>query len=286
MPWDSVGRVGYVSWQLLAIAPFLFALVGLALLSAFRHRDPRSLAGMAVVGSALGFQIIAFLTERTVGLFRYYILAVPLVVLLGGALLATDRRSSASDSIVPRGRQLGRCCLILACVASSVVAGGIAMRHERVAPEESMQLAAVVSPGHLTANEQAFLSRYDSQREAARYLDRLRLPNGSVLVDTFNGPAIVLSSSRPKQFIITSDRDFQATLADPGAFGVRFLLTQPPGGIGGLNALNRAYPGLYDSGGGIGELVAEFGEPAGWRLYKITGRSPEVPPTEAATTVG
>jgi hypothetical protein len=43
-------------------------------------------------------------------------------------------------------------------------------------------------------------------------------------------------------------------------------------GYQSLDAVNRAYPGIYDSGAGIGQLVTQFSAGGNnWRLYAISG---------------
>ena len=100
-------------------------------------------------------------------------------------------------------------------------------------------------------------------------LDRLNLPPGSVLLDTFEGNPIVLNSSNPSQFVITSDRDFQAVVDDPAAFRVQYVLVPPPTGLGGLDSINRAHPGFFENGAGMATLVREYGPASVWRLYRI-----------------
>ena len=81
---------------------------------------------------------------------------------------------------------------------------------------------------------------------------------------------ILITSKHPHQFVITSDRDFQRVLADPPTFKAHYILDPPTGGYGGLDAVNRAYPHLYQSGGDT-RLVREFDEPGcpHFRLYKL-----------------
>jgi hypothetical protein len=105
------------------------------------------------------------------------------------------------------------------------------------------------------------------------YIDAKRLPAGSVILDTATPcvPFIVLRSLRPRQFVITNDRDFTAILADPVTFGARYLLVPAKGGYGDLDALNRAYPNLFADGAGFTSLEHEF-DGAGcpqFRLYRV-----------------
>src|SRR5512143_114576 len=109
--------------------------------------------------------------------------------------------------------------------------------------------------------------------EVARYLDAQHLPRGSVVVDVALGFWIVLQSRHPEQFVITPDRDFERVVADPAAFGARYLVVSPPYGVAALSALEREHPGLYLTGGGIATLVTAFGNPdqggVAWRIYRV-----------------
>lgn len=110
---------------------------------------------------------------------------------------------------------------------------------------------------------------YATAREAAQDLDSLHLGTGKVLLDTFTGFPVVLSSNNPQQFVITSDRDFPVRLADPVGTAVAYLLVPPDEP---LDALNRRYPSLYQTGAGIADFVKEFraaGDPGVWRLYRV-----------------
>jgi hypothetical protein len=114
--------------------------------------------------------------------------------------------------------------------------------------------------------------RYVIARQVADYVDDLQLPDGAVLVDTFLGFPIVLDSARPRQFVITSDRDFKPVVTDPITFSVRYVLVPAGGGLGGLDAIERQWPSMYETGAGIGRLVREFGIEESafrWRLYEL-----------------
>jgi hypothetical protein len=120
----------------------------------------------------------------------------------------------------------------------------------------------------------------------ARYLDGRSLPDGTVLVDSFTGFPVILASRAPRQFLITSDRDFALALANPAALGVRYLLVPAPtdgNSLGSLDALNRAFPGLWPSGAASGGLEQEFAGPGKrveWRLYRVSAIAP--PPAPAS----
>jgi hypothetical protein len=72
--------------------------------------------------------------------------------------------------------------------------------------------------------------------------------------------------------VIPNDRDYQRTLAAPLTFHAHYFLLPPGGGASAIDSINRAYPNLYENGGGIGKLVKTF--PAGgscgpFRLYRV-----------------
>jgi hypothetical protein len=65
---------------------------------------------------------------------------------------------------------------------------------------------------------------FDTDREVAAFLDAKRLPAGSVVVDSGSGFAVIVASANPRQFIITSDRDFHGAVIDPVGHHVQYLL--------------------------------------------------------------
>jgi hypothetical protein len=146
----------------------------------------------------------------------------------------------------------------------------------KLAPVEWEQLQ-VLFPDRMGTGPSDVRYPYVVARDVARYLDALHLPEGSVLIDLGYsggafGPAVVLASRHPRQFVIPPDRDFQAAVGEPALFHVRYLLTQAPAGLGELDALNRAYPQLYQSGAdGLATLVRGFGpvDAPTWRLYRV-----------------
>jgi hypothetical protein len=100
----------------------------------------------------------------------------------------------------------------------------------------------------LAREESAFLTEGGARQ--TRYLarqhlrigaeiDALGLPDGSVLTDSAYSYAVILASRRPKQFVITSDRDFPAILADPKGHEVRYYLVSA---VGAADAVRAAYP--------------------------------------------
>ena len=254
--------------QLLALQPLLMVIVVLALLNAGRRRELRVIAVLSVLCPVLAFAVWAHVTGAVAPWIRYFIVVIPLSSLLAGIAL-----SNAGDDAPRRTRWL-RPSVGLLTAASLLVAAvvaGVAMTNPAIAPEEGHELAYLAAGGARSADQQRAADRFLTERAIASYLDRLNLPRGSVLVDTFIGFPIVLSSTHPDQFVITSDRDFKQSVADPAGTGIRYLLVPRPGGLGTLDAVNQAYPGIFASGAGISRLVKDFpniGDGSDWRLYR------------------
>ena len=265
---------GYVVQQVMGIAPAL-AVVGAGLVIALVRRKPEALVPIVLLGASLAFSIWAFMSGRSWGNIRYYIVVVPLVTLAAGALLARLNRRHAMASVRWPANFLIT-GVILALVALGLPAGLSAMHDQRVGRGTSDKVRLLV--GSDSMQSEAVVS-WQRQHEAARALDRhldgLALPSGSVLIDVAFGFPVVLQSRQPDIFVITPDRDFPAVLADPAVFGVGYVVVTPPLGYGQVDAIERAYPGMYATGAGIADFVQQFGsggDLGSWRLYQVRPR--------------
>jgi hypothetical protein len=124
-----------------------------------------------------------------------------------------------------RGGRLaeGSVCLLLA-VALPVC--GVGLFNPGLAREESYYLTGALVPDRANEGQRTVLHRYDQDRTLAQWLDAQALPRGAVLIDAGTGYSLLLSSKRPEQFAITTDRDWPQILSDPAGHGVRYLATR------------------------------------------------------------
>jgi hypothetical protein len=98
-------------------------------------------------------------------------------------------------------------------------------------------------------------------RALAARLDALALPPGSVLADSGSAFALIAASRNPRQFVVTSDSDFAAALADPPT-QVRYVLRNEHGGV---DAVRTRWPDLGTASGPTwARLVAEQGPATRW----------------------
>ena len=108
----------------------------------------------------------------------------------------------------------------------------------------------------------------------ARDLARLHLGRGQVLTDSASTFPVILNSSDQRIFVIPADRDFERTLSDPAAFGVRYLLVPDPRAAG-YDSLNDSRATLFENGAGIAHLVKDWQLGSGFphlRLYELDER--------------
>jgi 4-amino-4-deoxy-L-arabinose transferase-like glycosyltransferase len=260
--------------QLVILEPFLLAAVALGALKAARLRDLRALAILGILAPVLVFAVWAHLNGAVAPWLRYLIVAIPLGVLMAGiAFGEAEAHPPLVTTWLRKGlRRTGRVAIVTS-LATAVVVSAVAMTDQSIAPEEGHELSYLTTGGRLTPDQQRAADRFVTERAVAADLDRRHLAKGSVLVDTFLGYPIVLSSRHPDQFVITSDRDFRQAIADPSGTGVDYILVPSQTGLGNLDAINQTYKAMYSSGAGMGVLLQEFrnvGDGADWRLYGVT----------------
>jgi hypothetical protein len=251
--------------QLLALEPALPAAMVLLAIGWLSGRVRATLAGIGLLGPLTVAIVGASLLSLTFPWLRQLIVVVPLVTLLVGLGLSAERRSWLGPAAAG--------LMLLLAVPTTLAA----MVTAQTGQEERPVVQAVLGRSTPGATSTALAA------DIARYLDGRHLGDGSVLVDSFTGFPVILASRAPRQFIITSDRDFALAVANPSAFGVRYLLVPAPAdgnSLGSLDALNRAFPGLWPSASASGGLEHEFAGPGKrveWRLYRVSAIAPAAP---------
>lgn len=254
-----------VGLQIASLAPSLLLLVPLTLAWVIRHRERlERLAPAAVVGAVVTAQALGTLLGLTFDWLRFSMLAIPAAALLAGVALAADVRPSTG-----RHRPGVAAIAAVALFVVGMFTTAAAMRNNRLAPEEWQIVATILDPAYDGGQER----ERAGERALAELLDRRNLDEGAILVDNASAFGVVLASDAPRQFVVTSDEEFEAALADPAAFGVRYFVVPDPSiGPGGADAVNRAYPSLYADGAGIAELEEQVtGGPltVEWRVYAL-----------------
>lgn len=278
------------------LAPTLLPIAAWAV---FRRRREHNwqvlLPPLAIYGAALAFQTYSYASGSTFGFLRFYIIAIPLSACLAmlavpdGAQKPAKRRGryAPAQQLSVGRRRRGRPRLSYAAVAVAfavalpVTAWGMSL--PKYAPQE-YALGVVLDPNPDDVSERAAVEHriaatFETEREIAAYLDRLDLPESSVITDTVYGFAIVAASERPKTFVVPSDQDFTTLLNSPAENGIEYLLAVPMEGRGVADALNLRYPTLYDTGADVATLELEIPNDGdsqpNWRLYRVNEPVPQ-----------
>ncbi len=275
---------------MLALEPFLPVVIVACVAVIVWRRDWIALAAPAVLAAVVAFMFYAQVSGSVLQLLRYFIVVIPLVILMVGVTLARRSKAGSRES-PPRGPEhvwrrrslrwlwtggtTAAAIVGIVLMSLSVQAGYRAVMDPTINVGYAAELQALVQRGPLTQAERLASLRFVTDHHVSQYVNSLHLGRGTVLVDDFLGFDIVMSSSNTQQYVITSDRDFQQVLADPSGNGVRYFLVPSEQALGKLDAINRAYPGAYANGGGLGTLVKQFNsvsdDATNWRLYRVNG---------------
>jgi hypothetical protein len=264
---SGLGALHFVVRQLLLLSAALPVAVVLPLIVGYIRRESAILAPWAVFGSILAFQALAYERGQEAGWLRYYIVVIPLVILAAATLLVDRRRDV---------KQMSWARLPVALIASAIALAGVIsgtgiVRDTQLAREETEMLGAVLDRGSASQFQKDSLSHWKNARDVANYVESLHPGRGKVLIDSFQGFVVTTQAKNLKMFVVTSDRDFKPILADPQTFKIKYIVV-PDQTRGVLDAINRAYPTMYDSGAGIATLQKEFKSDSNFpdfRVYKV-----------------
>lgn len=274
--------------EIIVLAPALVLVGVICVIGAVRRRDPEPLTLLLPL-AVLVFASLTYMQGMTFPFLRFYIIAVPLVVL--GAVFIAPRRGvmpsrrlgpwPAERVVDPTRRVRPVSVLVVLAVVAGLPVSAAAMLSPELSQEQHALHAAVVpglgysEPG-LRQEQEAIINSFETERRIAEYLDSLDLDEGSVILDTMQGFPIIASTRNPKAFVIPSDRDFVTMLNDPAANGIEYLLTVPNEGRGTTDALNLRYPTIFENGAGIATLEAEVlnsgHDRPTWRLWSVNGQ--------------
>jgi hypothetical protein len=273
----ATGQIGhslaaFAGKQMMLMAPLLPIAGVVAILVAWDRRDSRVWA-LATLASSLVMTYLTFVSGSTFPFLRYYLPALPLMLLCIASMLSTPvgaraRVGGGTSALSP----FLAAAIALPLAFSSTAAVVWALGNGRYAPEEYANVTWVVSGTH-THGQREQATRVSSAQKIEKTIDSLDLPKGAVLVDVDLPCAqlVVMMSDSPHQFVITSDRDFRRILADPRTFHARYMLVPRPSSAASLDALNEGYPQLYANGNGFARLTHDLHTPGcpDYRLYRV-----------------
>jgi hypothetical protein len=277
------GRVSYEVRAIGSLAPLILIVLLISIVLAVQRRDPRMSAPLTVLGGAIAFDALAYLDNSIENFYRYFIVTVPLEVLLVGSLIAalpSFTTAHPEDPTLTRppavaGRSLFSAVailLVLVTMIPATVTTAAAMFNPTIGSEESQQLGFIFHK-HPSKSDLAWKERYPTIISLGDYFASLKLPNGDIVVDNSTGciPEVLTTISQPKLFVIPNDRDFQRVLADPLTFHVHYILEPNPAQTP-ITAENIEYPALWKTGGEFSREVHQIparGTCPEFRLFRV-----------------
>jgi hypothetical protein len=285
------GRLLFEVRAVESLAPLLPIIVVAAVIVALRRKDPRVLAPLAVLGGALGFDLLAYLHNSIENFFRYFIATVPLAVLLVGSLVASLQNSGSAaraDKPVRTGSPrsaagvlgvLAAVGLVLVTMIPAGVTTAAAMFNQNIGSEEVQELGFIFLK-HPDKAELAWKGRYPAVLALGDYLAGLHFPNGDIVIDNSTQcvPEMLVTVKQPRLFVIPNDRDFQRVLADPISFNVHYILEPDPASTP-ITAPNLLYPALWSTGAEFTKMVHQIparGSCPEFRLFHVLRHSKTV----------
>jgi len=130
----------------------------------------------------------------------------------------------------------------------------------------SDEWAAVQALGsNKTVEQLGYPTAIDLGQQIAPRVEALDTDHGLIACDSTTCFPIILNAKNPHMWVVTSDRDFQAVVAQPRAYHVEYFLVQNSG----RDALNITYPGLWEDGAGFATFIGDVGDE--YRLYRVVG---------------
>jgi hypothetical protein len=262
---------------MVSLEPLLPTVLVIAAALAIHRRAGDLLAPLVLFGGILSFEAVAQLDGLTFGWFRFYLSAIPLCVCAVATLWDPDRPPAIGLGGASVRRWSGLACGLLAAavLVPSLPITWSAMLNPVISNQfDQVGLRYLFTAARAERDTQPEFDDFRDDQAIAGYLDAQHLPNGSVLVDTYQGWDIWLSSDRPKQFVITSDYNFLSALNAPAQSGIRYILDSNPSYDNSVDAVNHRYPSLWATGAGIATLqlvVTQRGGGQSWRIYRVIG---------------
>ncbi len=266
------------------LAPLLIVIVVAAIGVAIIRRSIASAGVILLLSGGIGFTLASFLVNAIFPWLRYYILIIPLAVLLVGSMFATPVRLKPDPYPVlskPEKRGLSNAIgSITACVIAVVLLGVsfpstvMAMRNSTIAPDVVQYTGYFFFPTYPLSDGAGSTEYGFRQVQAvAQYFENMHLPNGDVVTDNANAcvPSVYTKINNPRIFVIHNDRDFQRELDDPLTFHAHYLLAGLPGNN---DAVLAQYPNIGSDS--WVKLVHTFnfnpgGYCSGFRLFRVIG---------------
>jgi hypothetical protein len=229
-------------------------------------RSRRSfLIGVGVFPLILPAVRFLLLTQSaTVPLLRYFIMVVPLGVLVSLVVWKSLHPWLAAQAGGQRWRpRLLAAGFLVLFAASNLASARVLLTYEYQNIERSTWLA-------LTTRAPIPNPEIEEAIQVGVALTHIVPPGSRVLLDTYQfGFAVVLGAGDPKLFFDFTDPHYDQAVRNPVGF-VDYVLVPATAGRGAFYSINRFHPNLHAEGAPWAEWVEGLPETGSqWRLYRV-----------------
>ena len=104
-----------------------------------------------------------------------------------------------------------------------------------------------------------------SSETVADYLNA-RCRNGRILMDSYRTYYTIMNVDDPEKLVISCSPEFEDCVKDPVRTGIDYLVVPQIGSYGNMDALNIAWPNLYNGGETWAEEIASIGE---YKIFRV-----------------
>jgi hypothetical protein len=263
-----------IAARLFGMQPLTGFAVAMAVLIAVLRRQVSALVPVVVLGGTLTFAAVAQHFSLTFGWWRFYLLAIPMVVCVAIACWPSTRARPARTPVDRHSARAAAALLTASVLVAIPVTTPLIVNEDIAYGQLESSFVSLVDPVGHPPEKQPARRRLISERQLANWLDAKNLQDGTVLMDTFLAWGVWLSTDHPKQFVITSDYDFSAALNRPWDMGIRYIVATNPR-LNIPDAINRRYPTLWSDGAGIARLIYSADGATSdemFRVYEVVGK--------------
>lgn len=261
----------YVAEQVEGLMPVLGVAVALAVVFAVVRGRWSLVVPLVILAPVAASQAFLAQSEQTFVWLRFQIVVVPMAALcVGVAMTPLDARRRWAWPIRWAGSAVAA-VVVAAALGPALPVAADTLLDRRLAREEAAALRTILQPESATEAERRSTLMLRFGDVVAGDLADFGPGRGSILTDTAFSFPVVLAAADPAWFVMRSDRDFEAALARPWIFGVRYLLVPSPTGRAVADAVNAEYPDLW-TGDPLASKVREWTDQYGtqWGLFAIT----------------
>ncbi len=244
--------------EIVDLAPLVLPVTVLLVICVFWRRRWSDLNYLALGWSILGFVFLIAFRGLLPPFSRYFFWIVP-----AGVIIAAACYRAVPSGRLRHGVALGTALLLLFPTLLLPF-----QAWSRISdPFPQRVVGALLLPREINDARQA-RGQLDEFVDVASYLNA-QPPGTLTLVDASVAEPVVFFLKRPRDLVMSTDRDFLDILRSPIGRVDQVLVPFPSFDARGRSDVIKFYPNLYSGGESWARLVHEFPGPNAWRMYQV-----------------